>query len=193
MLLKKKSLVVATISSIVISLVLVLTLIGYLMYIELKGEEYKRSYQEILKKVNARLYSKYMDVSKLTAGIEQSGALKGKSILEGIIKNKGERNISDLIMRVRFLDKDGAIIYEVIFRPNEPPLGVSSLTRITIPYLYAPPKLIIKPRGSLPFKQILTNCPDEIVMALRERKAVQQGANKWSGRLISDFLSVDFQ
>lgn len=50
MLIKQKSLIVALLSSFIISLVLVLTLIGYLVYIELKGKEFKRSYQELLQK-----------------------------------------------------------------------------------------------------------------------------------------------
>lgn len=53
MLIKQKSLIVALVSSFVIVLVLVLTLIGYLAYIELKGEEHKRDYQKLLQKINA--------------------------------------------------------------------------------------------------------------------------------------------
>ena len=54
MLIKQKSLIVALVSSFVVSLVLVLTLICYLFYIELKGEEFKRTYQEMLQKVDAK-------------------------------------------------------------------------------------------------------------------------------------------
>ena len=54
MIIKQKSLIVALVSSTVIALVLVLTLIGYLAYIELKGQESRRVYYELLKKTNAR-------------------------------------------------------------------------------------------------------------------------------------------
>jgi len=52
MIIKKKSLIVALISSIVVSSVLILTLIGYIMYMELKAEEFKRQYQINLQKIN---------------------------------------------------------------------------------------------------------------------------------------------
>ena len=53
MLIKRKSLIVALISSFVIALVLVLTLFGYLVYIELKGEGVRRSYHGALRKIKA--------------------------------------------------------------------------------------------------------------------------------------------
>ena len=49
---KKKSLIVALVSGLVVALVLVLTLIGYVICIELKAEESKRSYQDILRKIS---------------------------------------------------------------------------------------------------------------------------------------------
>lgn len=54
MIIKQKSLIVALLSSFVISLVIVLTLIGYLAYVELKKETYKRSYQELLERSNIK-------------------------------------------------------------------------------------------------------------------------------------------
>jgi hypothetical protein len=51
MLIKEKSLVVALVSSFLISLVLIFTLIGYLVYIEIKGERFKASYQQELNKI----------------------------------------------------------------------------------------------------------------------------------------------
>ena len=45
MIIKRKSLIVAVLSSIVVSLVLVLTLVGYAAYTELKGREFRRLYQ----------------------------------------------------------------------------------------------------------------------------------------------------
>ena len=103
-LIKKKSLVVALISSFVISLVLVMTLIGYAVYLELKDEELKQSYNIMLEKVNARVYSKYIEIARLSAAIEPSGALKGQPVVEGILRNRGYRDILDIILRVKFLE-----------------------------------------------------------------------------------------
>ena len=190
MLIKKKSLLVALISSVIISSVLILTLIGYVMYIELKGEDFKRTYQDLLQKVNAKVYAKNIEVSKLNAKIETAGPLKGNPIIEGLIKNSGYRNVTELLMKVKFLDQDGAIIYEVLLHPQEPSLGTGILTRVAIPYLYNPSKVNIKPNESLPFKKILAHCPEEILQEL------QRGSNKtpgkWSGKFTFEVLSVEF-
>lgn len=57
MIIKKKSLVVVLVSGLVISAVLVLTLIAYVIYVELKAEESKMVYQDSLKSVKARIHS----------------------------------------------------------------------------------------------------------------------------------------
>ncbi len=193
MIIKKKSLIVALISSIVISSVLVLTLVGYVMYIELKGEEFKRSYVELLRKANAKFYSKYVEVSKLSAALVGTGALRGRPIIEGLVKNTGYKDIADLLMKVKFLDRDGAVIYEVVFHPQEPSLGSASLTQgLAIPYLSSPSRLIIKYNDSMPFKKILTNCPKEILEELKKGAGFAKSRGRWSGTLSFEVLSLDF-
>ena len=59
MILKKKSLIVTLVSAFVLSCVLILTLVGYVVYIEIKNEESKRSYHHSLDKLNATIYEKY--------------------------------------------------------------------------------------------------------------------------------------
>ena len=75
MIIKKKSLIVALVSGYVIASVLVLTLIGYAVYLELKNENFIRSYELLLQKLHAKNYSKYIEFSKLSAGIGSSGPL----------------------------------------------------------------------------------------------------------------------
>lgn len=57
MIIKKKSLAVVLISGFVISAVLVLTLIAYVIYVELKAEESKMAYQDSLKHIKARVHA----------------------------------------------------------------------------------------------------------------------------------------
>ena len=52
--LKKKSFVVALVSSFVLSAVLILTLIGYVVYLELKESELKASYEHQLGELKTR-------------------------------------------------------------------------------------------------------------------------------------------
>ncbi|MFH0764285.1 MAG: hypothetical protein V1927_04725 [Candidatus Omnitrophota bacterium] len=51
MIIKKKSLIVALVSGFIISLVLILTLIGYAAYLELKNENFIRSYECAMEKL----------------------------------------------------------------------------------------------------------------------------------------------
>jgi hypothetical protein len=53
MLMKPKSLVVTLASSVIITLVLILTLLSYLFYIEIKGSESDASYKKELGKISA--------------------------------------------------------------------------------------------------------------------------------------------
>lgn len=55
MIIKKKSLVVVLVSGFLISAVLILTLIGYVIYVELKDEESKMTYQESLKSIKSEI------------------------------------------------------------------------------------------------------------------------------------------
>ncbi len=192
MLIKKKSLIVTLVSSFVIASVLVMTLAGYVIYTELKAEELRNVYQGLLQKINAKSYSKYIEVSNLDAKIETTGVLKGKPVIEGVIKNKGNKPVSSLLMKVKFLDSDGAIIYDVVFRPQEPSLGSAYPAPIPIPYLIASPKIALKPVEELPFKKILTNCPGEILLELKAGRGFAKAAGRWSGKFASEILSVDF-
>lgn len=193
MTIKKKSLIVVFISSVVICGALVLTLLGYVIYIELKDEESKSYYQNLLQKLNTKIYAKHLEVSKLNAKIEEGGPLKGKAVVEGLIKNCGNKSIKDSLVKMKFLDNDGAVIYEIVFHPQEPSLGTGSLTQLAIPYLYTPSRVIIKPNDSLHFKKILSNCPDEIRMDLQKKVGgFVKGAAKWSGNLDFEILFLDF-
>lgn len=53
MMIKKKSLLVALISSAVISIVLILTLVGYIAYLEIKSDETRRESDALLKKIDS--------------------------------------------------------------------------------------------------------------------------------------------
>lgn len=192
MILKRKSLVVAFVSSLVIALVLIMTLVGCFIYFEFKGEEFKRYYQELLGKAKAKVYSKYIEISGLDAMIENSGALKGRPVIEGKIINKGAKNITNLIIKVNFLDRDSAVLYELDIHPQEPSLGSPIITHIAIPYLYTPQKAAIKPNEEFVFKKIMTNCPTEIFVELREGEKPKKSFGKWFGKLTAQIVSLDF-
>lgn len=192
MLIKRKSLVVALISSFVIALVLIMTLAGYFIYLEYKGEEFRKEYQELLGKVKAVVYSKYITIGNLDARIENSGALKGKPVIEGIVANRSGKDILNLAIKVAFTDKDDATIYETEFYPQEPPLGNSAANYVNIPYLRIPPRTVLKAGGTFTFKRIISPCPTEIFIELREGDKPKKNFGRWSGKLVSQVASLDF-
>lgn len=189
---KKKSMIVVLVSGYVISSVLVLTLIAYAAYLELKNENLTRAYASSMERLNARHYTKYLELSKLDAKIGSDGAFKGEPIIEGVIKNSGNRDVADIFAKVKFLDRDGAIIYEVVFHPQEPSLGTASLTQITIPYTSGSShRTIIKPGESLPFKKILALCPKEILSELKTG-GFTRISGRWSGKIDFEPILVQF-
>lgn len=192
MIIKKKSLIVTAVSCFVLSCVLILTLVGYMAYMELKNEESRRSYQYILGRLNAKIYQKYIDVSGLAAGIQKQGALSGKNIVEGTVKNRGDKDISGLLIKIKFLDADGAIIYETIFDPLEPALGSCGIPQVNIPYITKRAEFLLVKGSSAPFKKVLTSCPAEISSAIYSSGGFSKNQGKWSGRLDREILSVEF-
>jgi hypothetical protein len=188
--LKKKSVIVALISGLIVSIVLILTLVGYSAYLELKNEESRISYVYALDKINGRIYGKYIEISGLTAKIERSGALRDKAIIEGTVKNSGQREISELITKIKFLDTDGAVIYEAVSDLLEPALGTGTVGSIKIPYLSNNPHIKVKIGGSLPFKKILTNPPAEIYSCLRDDGGLSKNRGRWSGKFDYEIVSA---
>jgi len=191
MILKKKSLIVTLVSAFVLSCVLILTLIGYVAYVEIKNEESKISYRYSLGKVNAKIYEKHVEVSGLAAKMEDAGALKGKNIVEGILKNRGNKNISELLVKIKFFDRDGAVIYEMLFDPREPALGSGVMSEVSIPYISTHAKMITKRGEAIPFKTILTNCPAEISSSISNASGLSKDRGKWSGKLGYEIVSVE--
>jgi hypothetical protein len=109
-----------------------------------------------------------------------------------MITNRGHRDIADLLLKIKFVDRDGAVIYEVIFYPHEPSLGNTDLAQVNLSYIYSHPKVIIKNNLNLAFKRILTNCPGEILSEIRDGKGFAKEHGRWSGKLDTEIVSLKF-
>ena len=188
--LKKKSVIVALVSGLVVSIVLILTLVGYSVYLEVKNEESRISYGYVFAKISARVYGKYVEITGLTAKIEKSGVLRDKVVLEGTVKNNGERELFEIIAKIKFLDRDGAVIYEAVSDLLEPALGAGTIGSIKIPYLSYHPRITVKIGGSLPFKKILVNPPTEIYSCLSGEGGFSKNSGIWSGKFDYEIISA---
>jgi len=193
MIIKKKSLIVAIVSSLVISIVLVMTVISFLLYTEMQTRNFLAYYEDAIRKTSAKTYAKQIDFFRLKAVIGRDGAFRGRPMVEGVLINNGNRVISDMLVKIKFRDIDGAVIYEVVFHPQEPALGISILGQVPIPYLTEPQRISVDPGNRLAFKRILSDCPKEIVSALKEGESQKAAENKgWTGTLEPEILSMEF-
>lgn len=191
MMLKKKSLVVTMISGFVLSCVLILTLVGYAAYIELKNEESKRSYGEMSGRLNARIYEKYIEITGLEARVASNGPLRGKYIVEGTLRNRGDKDISGLLLKLRFSDKDGAVIYETPLDPTEPALGSGVIPRMNIPYISGLSDTVIIKGASMPFKKVLADCPPEMTDSIAGSPGFSKDRGRWTGRIGYEIISTE--
>src|SRR3989338_2389949 len=107
MLIKKKSFLVVVLSSIVIFSVLIFTLIGYYMYIELRARDDEKIAQDAIKKIGSRILSKYVAASGLSCALEASGAMKGRVVLKGSLINRSRRDLYNIVLKVKFIDARG--------------------------------------------------------------------------------------
>lgn len=191
MILKKKSLIVALVSGFILSCVLILTLLGYSAYTEIKSEESKIYYRYMLGRLNARIYEKHIEVSGLTAKTEDAGALKGRNVAAGTFKNAGDKDVSEILMKIKFFDRDGAVIYETTFDPREPALGSGAIPQVEIPYISKHTGIITKKGSSAPFKKILDNCPPEIASSINSLSGFSKDRGIWSGKLGFELVSIE--
>ncbi|MBU0605438.1 MAG: hypothetical protein KKH77_04030 [Candidatus Omnitrophica bacterium] len=193
MIIKKKSMLVALVSILIICLVLVVNLAGYLIYLELKDDELANAYSMRLQEVNAKVYSKHIEIDRLGVSFNSAGFLNKRAVLEGIVRNDGYKDITDLVIRVKFLDDDGAVIYQVTFRPLESSLtSYGAFRPISISHATEASTLAIRPESSHPFKKVLVNCPEEILSELKSGMDSSGGKERWAGKLDYDILSVNF-
>jgi hypothetical protein len=191
LLIKKKSLIVSLVSSLVIAIVLILTLISYILYLEMKSRESSIAYEVSMHKLNARIYGKFVDKRDVNVRMGKKGSMEGQPIIEGRIRNNGTRGITDILAKVKFKDRDGALMYEVTFHPQEPVFGSDILTRIPIPYISIPATVEIPAGKELVFKRMLPDCPAGIISTLREVESASTGDDRrWPGILELEIVSL---
>lgn len=192
MTIKKKSLVLGMISSLVLCSVVTLTLFGYFFYLQLKEKEAKREYLELLHGVNAKAYAKHIEIVKLEARIEKAGVLRGEPLIEGVIKNNGPKNLNDIVLKLKFLNHDGASIYGTAIRPHESYLISSGRSQIPIPRLSSSSKIVLRAYGELAFKKILTPCPEAIISELKNGVIFSKSSLTELGKINYEITSVTF-
>lgn len=167
MIIKKKSILVIFLSCLVITAVLVITLIGFYIYLGWIEEKDENVYHTSLYELNAELFSKYIYMSTIVLKIGASGVFKNKPIIEGAITNKSNKKILSMKIKFAIMDKEKRVLYIETFYPIRSYVNIAGIEDETKNYL--------APENSISFKHILRYCPKHILRALENRKQFAKG------------------
>jgi len=189
---KRKSLVVILISSLVISAVLVLTIIGFSLYLGWKGKDLSKTHSLEIAGLNASLYGQHINVSGLSAKKGREGIYKDKFLIEGAIKNTGFRTVGSLMLQVDFLNASHEIIRSETFKPLASSLPPSKTSIAALSIFVSGKELPLAPGKSVVFKHILSSQKDKDVISPIKFKRYATNPNEWSGKFGHRITMVKF-
>jgi len=158
---KPRSTIIIVLSSLVIASVLAFTLFGYYAYLEWQERTKRHAYLASLRELNAKLYSGNIPVT-LTANLGFQGMVKARPTLEGTIKNKTNKKVYAIVLKVLFIDKDGKVVYMDTFEP------IGGRLEVLVDMGYST-KNFLKEGDSLSFTHRLKNCPIEVIEYLNSK------------------------
>jgi hypothetical protein len=157
MLIKHRSSLVITISSVIIASVLALTVFGFYTYLEWKEKKSRRDYRLAIYEFDAELFDKYIAVY-LVAKIGAEGVFKSRAVIEGTIKNASDKKIYSLKMKIAFCDPEERVVYvDTIY-----PVGTEFESLINIGDIAKKTKSLLLAGDSVSFTYQLKNCPPKI-------------------------------
>ncbi len=161
MIIKRKSLLVILLSTAVISFVLIITLIGFYLFLSWQQETDEYAYKSQISDLNAAIYDTHIYIKGISARIDTDGLFKNKPVVQGRISNKTNKNIISLELRINFEDQKGRVIFMDKFFPVYNDFGVGIIAEKTGNYL--------APGDSISFKHLLENCPKQILEHLKKQ------------------------
>jgi hypothetical protein len=161
---KPRTILVITFSSLIIAAVLSLTIFGFYAYLEWKEKDIRRNYRNALYEQNGQLFKKYIHVD-VRARIDTDGIFKGRPIVEGTIKNKSDKRIYSLKLKIALHDAEKQVVYVDRFYPIGPDLE----SLVTIAELTTITKNFLLEGDSISFKHRLRNCPPSVIHFLQSK------------------------
>ena len=158
---KRISTLVITISSLVIISVLGLTIFGFYAYLGWKSKDIRKNYKLALYDLNGRVFDRYITL-KLYPGISSDGAMKGKPVVEGTIKNSSNKRIYSLKLKVAFYDNERRVVYVDRFCP----VGLALESPVNNADVI---ENFLRENDSISFVQPLKNCPPKVLLFLKSK------------------------
>lgn len=164
MVIKGKSPLIITISSLVIACALALTVFGFYAYLEWKAKNTKRNYRLSAYDLDAHLFAKYIAL-ELKPKLDMQDAPTGAPIIEGTVKNTSRKKIYSLKIKIAFVDPSGEVLYVDTLCPVgvdlESPVNLGDMTRKTRNFLLE--------GDSVSFTYRLKNCPPKVLDYMRSQ------------------------
>lgn len=161
---KSRTIPVIAFSSVIIASVLTLTIFGFYAYLEWKEKNIRRNYKLLLYDLNGELFGKYITVN-LQAKIERNGVFKGRPIVWGTIKNKSNKKIYSLRLKITFSRPSRQVVYVDTFYP----VGLEIESLINIGDIAKKTKNFLLEGDSISFTHQLKNCPAEVCDYLKSK------------------------
>jgi hypothetical protein len=158
MFIKKKHILVIIFSSVIISVALVSTLIGYTLYIQWKEDSLALKYRSSIYKLTAGLFRNEVALSNVRIMTEGEDQQSGRIFLEGNLKNNTNKTITSLLIEVYFDEPDGTVVYKNWFHP----LGEAHLGGPSIFFGAHPANNVLLPGEDISFRHHFPNCPRKL-------------------------------
>jgi len=174
MFIKKKNLLVAAFSSVIIALVFVSTLIGYNLYLQWEKDAHDLKYRNSIYRLTADMFRNDVVLSDVDVKVEGGGSFQPLPFLEGSIKNNANKPITSLLLEISFATPDNRVLYNNWIYP----LGERDLGN---PASFGGGKhvrSILLPGEGITFRHILRNCPPEVVEKLSAKSKFARSGQK---------------
>ncbi|KJJ83972.1 hypothetical protein OMAG_002144 [Candidatus Omnitrophus magneticus] len=155
---KKKHLMVSLWSSSGVIISILSTIIGFWLYQGWKEEDSYRKYRSFMSSIFVDILKKDIEISGVKATLIKSDRTSAAPEVEGVLKNNFSKILTRVALEVVFSTSEGVVLYREKFYPVGD--GVFDF----------PPFLkgrrsgnILNPGGIIPFKFLITNCPQEAI------------------------------
>jgi hypothetical protein len=156
---KKKHILVVVFSSVIITVVLVSTLVGYSLYIQWKEDSFAAKYRNSIYKLTAEMLRKDITIANTSVRIGKDEPFSGMPVLEGSIKNNSPKTITSMMIELSFFRPDGSVVYKDWFYPLKEkqvsqPVSFSGAERT---------RNVLLPGEGMTFRHLLRSCPHALV------------------------------
>ncbi|MFH1836798.1 MAG: hypothetical protein ABH862_01610 [Candidatus Omnitrophota bacterium] len=158
MFIKKKHMSVVIFSSVIISVVFIVTLAGYHIYIQWKQDTLASKYRNSIYKLTAELFKNDVLLSNVSFRSAEKEGAPALPLLEGNLKNNSEKKITSISVEIALVDPEGVVVYRELVNPLEGGfLGFS-----VNPSVRVYPEKILLPGEDMTFCHFDKNCPREV-------------------------------